>query len=295
MRRKADKAGSWYMGDGKGLRAEVEECVRKGIKAYGGALDQATGKPAAIMTPHAGLFFSGALAGAAFELVRRRWGRVDTFVLFGACHRMRLRRPGIWTRGEWDTPLGAVKVDEELAEAFLEAGVGEENYAAHEEDNALELQLPFIKAMFPDAGIVPVAMGLFPDSWRYGEMAAKAVRGRDAGVTVAVASTDLTHYGASFGVMTAGVGEKALAWAKMNDEKFLDAVVAMRGADIVNVAQRDGSACGAGAAAAAVGWARVFGCGGGRLLGRSDSHEVMPQGVAEHFVGYGAVAFSVDG
>lgn len=294
MNRKADKAGSWYSADAQGLLEEVAECLRKGIAKYGKALDVEEGKPAAVVVPHAGLFFSGALAGLAFELVRRRWDEVKTFVLFGACHGERLRKPALWDNGAWETPLGAVEVDAALATAFIEAGVGEVNYRAHEGDNALELQLPFIKAMFPAAKIVPVAMGFFPDAGKYGEMAAEVVRARHEEGVVVVASTDLTHYGASFGMMAAGSGERALAWTRENDERFLAALVAMRVEDVVAVAERDGSACGAGAAAAAAGWARALGCARGRVLARTDSHEVMPRGEAEHFVGYGAVAFPME-
>lgn len=295
MNRKMDKAGTWYSDDKKELQKEVAECLRKGIGEYGRALDVDEGRPSAVMVPHAGLFFSGALAALAFELVRRRWEQVDTFVLFGACHRERLRKPAIWAEGEWETPLGGVTVDDELSSACIDAGVGEKNYTAHEGDNSLELQLPFIKSMFPDSRIVPVAVGFFPDAWRYGELAAGVVKKLGRKNVVAVASTDLTHYGASFGVMPAGVGDTALSWAKENDERFLDAVTEMRFEDMVSIAEQDRSACGAGAVAAAAGWARAFGCTGGRVLARTDSHESMPRGLAEHFVGYGVVTFPVDG
>lgn len=291
MNRIADKAGSWYPAEAEALRAEVETCLQKGAAQYGRALEEGSGRPVAVVVPHAGLFYSGALAGLAFELVRKRGNRVETFVVFGACHRERLRKPAIWADGAWETPLGPVEVDAELARALIEQGVGEANPRPHEGDNAIELQLPFIKIMFPEAKIVPVAMGFFPDSWRYGELAAQVVKKRAADGVVAVASTDLTHYGASFGVTPAGAGPEALEWTRENDARFLNALTSLDLENIVPVAERDRSACGAGAAAAAAGWAKEFGCTEGRLLARTDSNEIMPQCRAEHFVGYGAVAF----
>jgi AmmeMemoRadiSam system protein B len=288
--RQADKAGSWYPADGAALAGEVDECVRRAKAQYGSAMRGAAGAPVAVAVPHAGLFFSGAVAAAAFELVRERLGTIDTFVVFGACHRARLREPGIWAGGAWRTPLGDIEIDAELAEAFIAGGLGAANTEAHRDDNAIELQTPFIKRLFPDAKMVPVAMGFFPDSWRLGERAATIAARRDQKI-VAVASTDLTHYGASFGIMPAGTGQSALDWVRANDDRFIDAMVNMDVENIVPVAERDHSACGAGAAAAAAGWAKANGCTSGQLLARTDSYEVMPQGRAEHVVGYAAIAY----
>lgn len=294
MNRPADKAGSWYSGDAESLRNEVNECLRNGIKRYGAALEATEGKPVAVAVPHAGLFFSGALAGLTFELVRRRWDTVDTFVIFGACHRERLREPGIWPDGEWDTPLGSVPVNNELAAEFIKAGIGDANKHAHIGDNSIELQMPFIKVMFPKAKIVPVAMAPFPKAWKYGEQAAEIVKKHGGGNVIAVASTDLTHYGSAFGIVPAGVGDKALVWTRENDQRFLDAVEKMDLENIVAIAERDGSACGAGAVAATAGWAKSFGCTKARVLARTDSHEIMPSADADHIVGYGAIAFPAE-
>ncbi|MCC8108968.1 MAG: AmmeMemoRadiSam system protein B, partial [Planctomycetes bacterium] len=63
------------------------------------------------------------------------------------------------------------------------------------------------------------------------------------------------------------------------------------GDEIVRLASRDGSACGAGAGAAAIGWAKEFGATSGQVIGYTNSHDVMPDGRAEHFVGYAAVGW----
>lgn len=292
MHRAAEKAGSWYAGDHDGLILDVEECLAAARDRYGAAVTEAAGVPAGVMTPHAGLFFSGAVAAAAFELVRQRLGKVDVFVVFGACHRANLREPAVWATGRWDTPLGSVEVDEDFARALIASGLGREDYRAHEGDNAIELQMPFIKFLFPDAKIVPVAMGFFPDAGDMGRLAAEAAKAR-GGTVAAVASTDLTHYGSAFGVMPAGTGASALAWIRDNDQRFLDAAMSLDSRLIVEIAQREHSACGAGAVAALAGWAEAFGCKRGRLLAYANSHEVMPRGEADHVVGYGAVAYEV--
>lgn len=291
MVRNADKAGSWYAADPKALAAEVDECVRCARAEYGAAMDRAEGEPAAILVPHAGLFFSGAVAAAGFELVRERLGSVDTFVVFGACHRARLREPAIWPEGSWRTPLGDIEIDAGLAGALVAGGFGSANPDVHHGDNAIELQAPFIKRLFPGAKMVPAAMGFFRDSWKLGALAA-AIAAKRGGTVVAVASCDLTHYGASFGVMPAGTGRAALEWTRANDARLIDAMVNMDLDDIVPTAERDGSACGAGAAAASAGWGKVRGCDSGTLLAYTNSYEVMPQGEAEHLVGYAAISYS---
>lgn len=288
MNRAASKAGSWYSGETGVLRAEVAECIRQAEEKYAPALAGNHGDPVAVVVPHAGLYFSGALAGLGFELVRRRREKVDAFIVFGACHRERLLRPAVWIGDAWESPLGAVEVDNVLARELVAAGVGESNARPHVDDNAIELQIPFIKALFPDAKIVPIAMGFFPDAYRYGEIAA-AVAGKKN--VVAVASTDLTHYGASFGVVPAGHGETALAWTRANDRRFIETLLDLDLEAIVPLAEKEHSACGAGAAAAAAGWAKALGCAKGRLLAQTNSYDVLPRGNADHIVGYATVAF----
>ncbi len=290
MMRRAGKAGSWYEADPDALRRDVAACVARGRERFGRPAVLKGLKPAAVVVPHAGLSFSGAVAGVAYGLLREAWARVDAFVLFGACHRARLREPALWAHGAWETPLGAIAVDEALAERFLAGGVGGENPRAHEDDNALELQTPFIRHLFPEAKIAPVAMSFFPESARLGELASRLAR-ESGGTVVAVASTDCTHYGAAFGLMPAGTGESALAWTRENDARFLETLLALDLDQIIPRAERDGSACGAGAAAAAAGWAKERGCGRGRLLAATNSHEVAPRGEAGHIVGYASLAY----
>ncbi len=289
-KRPAALAGSWYPGDGQSLTREVERCLRVAAEQYPDASSLFPKPAVAVMVPHAGLTFSGPLAAAAFQILRNGHGHVDRLVVFGACHRERLARPAVWPDGAWETPLGDIPVDADAAAYLVAAGPADANRSAHEGDNAIELQTPFIKYLFPEAKIVPVAMGFFRDSFEIGERMATAARGW-SGVTLAVASTDLTHYGAAFGVTPAGFGEPALAWTRENDARFLDAVTGMAGDDIVRIAARDGSACGAGAAAAAAGWAKVFGAVCGHVIAYTNSHDVMPDGRAEHFVGYAAVGW----
>ena len=104
-----------------------------------------------------------------------------------------------------------------------------------------------------------------------------------------VGSTDLTHYGPAYGFTPAGLGEKAEKWVKgTNDKAFIDALLDMNGDAVLALAAKKGSACSAGAAAAAIGFALETGSTEARLLAYSTSLEVRRD---DSFVGYAAVAF----
>lgn len=291
MIRKADLAGAWYRADTLGLSAEVDACIDDAKRLLADYAPEPTGEPVSVIVPHAGLAYSGPLAAAAFLRVREAFENVDAFVVFGACHRARISRPAIWNKGAWETPLGPIDIDEELAETLIGSGLGNADFQAHLGDNSIELQTPFIKRLFPDAKMVPIAMSFFPDAWRIGESVAAMTDGKRI---VAVGSTDLTHYGASFGVTPAGTGEPALAWAGENDRRFLDTLLNLNLDAIVPTASRDGSACGAGAAAAAAGWAKANGCRNGTLLAHANSYEIAPRGDASHFVGYASIVYEME-
>ena len=90
---------------------------------------------------------------------------------------------------------------------------------------------------------------------------------------------------------TPGLGAKALAWAKANDQRLIDEVVALHGSQVLQVAAEDRSACGAGAIAAAIACAQALGATAGRLLHHTTSHDAQPMGQPSDFVGYAAIAF----
>ena len=107
-----------------------------------------------------------------------------------------------------------------------------------------------------------------------------------------VGTTDLTHYGrAYYGFAPAGAGERALEWARANDEQVLDLILAMRAEDIVAEAAAHHNACGGGAIAGTIAAARALGAEKGYLLEYTTSHDVMPRGPATDFVGYAAIVF----
>ncbi len=276
-------AGMFYPADEPTCRRQVRTCLEAlHIEApagmvYGG------------IVPHAGWVYSGPTAGAVFQAIAAQ-EPPETFILFGAVHTWGVNDACLYGRGAWRTPLGELAIDEELA-ATLAAQAGlADRPEAHAEEHSIEVQLPFIKYLFPSARIVPIAMPPLYTAHTVGQKVAQAVRqvGRRA---VALGSTDLTHYGPRYGLAPAGAGEHALTWVHNNDRAILDLMVAMRAEEIVSEARSHHNACGAGAVAAAIAFAAEMGATQGVLLHYTTSHEVMPMGRATDMVGYGAVVF----
>ena len=285
MRREAIVAGMFYPAEPERCRSEVARLLHDA-----GADLPGSGFRAGLV-PHAGWAYSGRTAARTFAALAAG-GSPDSVVLFGAVHAWGVARPSIYRRGSWETPLGDVDVDEGLADAVLKQTGNQmaDDPRAHAEEHSLEVQLPFIKYLFPEAGIVPIAVPPTEHSALLGERVAQGVQASGKVVYV-VGSTDLTHYGPRYGHAPAGVGPGALLWARENDRRLLDRILALQVEEVVTLARREHSACGAGAIAATAAAARQLGARRGVLLEYTTSYDVHPAGAPAEFVGYAAVVF----
>ncbi len=242
------------------------------------------------VVPHAGWQYSGAVAAKVFECIRQK-EKPATFVLFGAVHRW-AGINGVYARGAWATPAGPVEMDEALATRILEETPEwtVEDPGAHSGEHSLEVQLPFLKYLFPEAKAVPIAVN--PDSRavplgrRVGEIL------NELGYPgIVIGSSDLTHYGDVYGFVPAGYGAAAHRWMKENDGRMLRLAQEMRESEIPAEASRHSNACGAGAIAATVAAARAMGAQRGYLLEHTTSYDVVPEGEFHMAVGYAGLLF----
>jgi hypothetical protein len=249
-------------------------------------------KVVAGLVPHAGWIFSGAVAARVFAAIHAR-GSPETFFLLSAMHRWGPSRAAVYARGRWATPLGEIEVDAELAADVLKAGDAllVDSPEAHAGEHSAEVQVPFIQYLFPQARIVPVLIPPDENATRAGEVIGQVLRAAQKPVAV-VGTTDLTHYGRTYyGFAPAGTGERALEWARTNDRRVIDLILALRAEDIVSETAAHHNACGGGAVAATVAAGRTLGAEQGYLLEYTTSHHVMPHGPATDFVGYAAIVF----
>jgi AmmeMemoRadiSam system protein B len=285
MRREPVVAGMFYPAQRERCEAEVACLLHQARKAA------PEGRFFAGLVPHAGWTYSGPTAAKTFAALAQS-GAPATLVLFGAVHSWGVNRASLFPRGSWGTPLGDLEVDQPLAEEILRQANQEisDNPGAHLEEHSIEVQLPFVKHLFPEARIVPLMVPPVRHPAGVGEIVARAVQPRREEVFL-LGSTDLTHYGPRYGFAPRGTGPAALAWAKENDRKLLDAVVQLRAEEVVGLAASDYSACGAGAVAATVAAARALGATRGVLVEHTTSYDAQPMGSPSDFVGYAAVVF----
>lgn len=264
----------WYPG--------VEEKAREAIENMERSLNPEPARGIAGIVPHAGWEFSG---GLAFEVLSRISRSMDTIVIIGGHLGP---ADGILCAFEdsYETPLGLLPADLELLAAIRAAVPVTEDRSA---DNTVEIQLPFVRYLFPRAKVLGMRAAPSRDADRLGRALAESARGLGRKVGVA-GSTDLTHYGSSYGFAPAGSGNKALRWVReVNDHRFIESLLAMEFDSALERALRERSACSAGGALAALSFARENGVREGKLLRYSTSFDVHP---AESFVGYAGILYS---
>lgn len=279
-------AGQFYPASRSRCVAMVEECLPSEPPP------ELPDRIVAGVVPHAGWVFSGCTAARVYAAIRSQF-LPDTVVLLSASHGWGARRLAVYTSGTWATPLGEAQVDADLAGLLLEEGRGllKDDPDAHAGEHSVEVQVPFIQYLFPQASILPVLVSPEERAVPAGETVARAIT-RSGKTAVVVGTTDLTHYGATYyGFAPAGTGEPALAWARANDQRIINLMLQMRAEEIVPEAAARRNACGGGAVAATVAAARALGARKGVLLEYVTSHDVMPRGPATDFVGYAAVVF----
>jgi MEMO1 family protein len=176
-------AGRFYPRKPEDLRAEV------------GSYTQTDSKPIAAIgcvAPHAGYMYSGHVAGAVYArlLVPERC------IVLCPNHTGHGRPLAVMSEGSWETPLGTVPLDHELATALQRhCSWLQEDADAHRAEHAVEVQLPFLQLRQPSLHLVPIAVG----TSRYevleglGEALAAAVQSSTQPVLI-VASSDMNHY-----------------------------------------------------------------------------------------------------
>jgi AmmeMemoRadiSam system protein B len=183
--RPAAVAGAFYPDQPAALRRALDA-------AFAGAKAPPPGAtpPKAVVVPHAGYVYSGAVAASAYLRLVPARGQVTRVVLLGPNHRVALEGMAVSSADAFVTPLGLVTVDADARDHALTVPSVQVNDTAHALEHSLEVQLPFVQAVLGDVRVLPVVVG---------ECATRAVVALLDAVwggpeTVVVVSTDLSHY-----------------------------------------------------------------------------------------------------
>lgn len=246
------------------------------------------------IVPHAGWVFSGSLAGLVFNSIKKMHEKVDTFIIFGAAHRHN-GEVAIYDKGLWSTPMGTIAINEKLAQEIAEKVPGVMcNRRAHADEHSIEVQVPFIQYLFDGADIVPIIVPPMLSAFDIGKGIGEIIKGSGKKI-VCIGSTDLTHYGPRYGFNPEGTGRAGIEWARdINDRSFIDLAIELNGAELLKDAMQKNNACGAGAAAAAIGAAKAQGKTKGKMLGHEHSDDIMRikyNQSSKESVGYAGIIF----
>jgi AmmeMemoRadiSam system protein B len=268
--RPAAVAGSWYSANAEQLAGEVD-----------GYLEAAAATPSVpnvvgLIAPHAGLMYSGPVAAHAYRQLRDR--TIDTLVIVGPSHFVAFDGVAFYGRGGFASPLGVAEIDDAFASDLMAAtAVIHEDRGPHRREHSLEMQLPFVRRVAPQARIVPLLVGHQTEATATALSDALGKVGRNKSV-VLIASTDLSHY--ENATTARALDTVVLHQVEKFDPDGLQAA-------LLNNPQH---ACGGGPAVAVMRAARALGATRSAVLNYADSGDVS--GDKSSVVGYMAAAMS---
>ena len=266
--RHAAVAGRFYPGDPDDLRAEANSYLTQ--------TNQAPIRALGCIAPHAGYMYSGHVAGAVFA-------RVEVparCIVLCPNHTGLGRALAVMSEGAWQTPLGDVSIDSELAADLKRSFPAlNEDSAAHRAEHAAEVELPFLLLRQPGLKFVPIALGTrqFEVLEQLGIALAEVVSAQSTSVLI-VASSDMNHYESD--VLTRAKDHRAIERILSLDPSGLYEVVT----------QQQISMCGLGPAVAMLTAARQLGARSAELVKYATSGDIS--GDRETVVGYAGVVVS---
>ena len=150
--RPAAVAGMFYPGDPAALARDLRELLDTTPEVL-----PSRGFPKALIVPHAGYVYSGAVAAQAYDLLRPAHGIVKRVLLLGPCHRVAVEGLALPGARAFATPLGALAVDEDAVAQLRGLSQVIEFAPTHAQEHALEVQLPFIREVLgEDVKLVPL-------------------------------------------------------------------------------------------------------------------------------------------
>jgi AmmeMemoRadiSam system protein B len=257
-------AGRFYPQDPDALREEV--------RSYLSPTDETVSALGCIV-PHAGYIYSGHVAGAVYtrlDIPRR-------CIVLCPNHTDMGRALAIMSEGEWETPLGRVMIDAELAYRLTKKfPLLNEDSVAHRAEHAIEVQLPFLQVRKPDFTFVPIALGTsaFEVLEALGYALAEVVTQQNERVLL-IASSDMNHYENDH-------------LTRVKDHKAIDQVLALDPRALFDVVQREKiSMCGFGPAVAMLTAVKQLGATRVDLVKYATSGDVS--GDRDRVVGYAGI------
>ena len=177
-------AGMFYPGDPNGLQTMIDSM-----------LDEARTKVTpdeklkSMVVPHAGYIYSGSTAALGYALLESLVDKVKHVVILGPTHRVGIRGIALPGCDAMKTPLGTVPLWSDGVERALAQPFVVNSAEVHAQEHSLEVQLPFLQTVVPQADVLPLAVG-----WVEPQVATNVIDAVWDPDTFIVISSDLSHY-----------------------------------------------------------------------------------------------------
>ncbi len=180
-------AGSFYPGDSSILTNMITDYLQKAI------IREEQGDILGVIAPHAGYVYSGQCAAFSFNALKKK--DFDLAVIIAPSHRFADFDFSLGDYDEYLTPLGGVKVAKDIINDLKVRYKMGTSYYANNIEHSLEVQLPFLQQVKPNAKIVPILLGEQnpENSRRLASILAEYFKDR-LERTVFIISSDLSHY-----------------------------------------------------------------------------------------------------
>jgi len=261
-------AGRFYPENPDDLRAEAQ-----GYLFPASSVNQPLIRAIGCIAPHAGYMYSGHVAGAVFARLQ-----IPQRCIVMCPNHTGMGRPlAVMSEGAWETPLGEVAIDGELAAALkLRFPALQEDSAAHRAEHAAEVELPFLQIRQPKLRFVPIALGTrqFEALEQLGQALADVINAQPDPVLI-VASSDMNHY-------------ESDALTRVKDHRAIERILTLDPRGLLNVVtQQDISMCGLGPAVTMLVAARQLGAKSAELVKYATSGDIS--GDRDRVVGYAGV------
>ena len=192
--RPATQANRFYTADVRELSEEVDSFLALHAK------DRQYEHVAALIVPHAGYYFSGNVAAAAYQSIPDNVQYKRIFLL-GPSHHEWLDGASVNTEYDYyATPLGNVKVDVETARLLTNTDGTDKTDSvffysprAHDREHCLEVQLPFLQRRLKDVPpIIPIIIST--NDYHQLQRIAEALKPYLTEENLFIISSDFSHY-----------------------------------------------------------------------------------------------------
>jgi AmmeMemoRadiSam system protein B len=186
-------AGLFYPRDAQKLRAVLDDCSARAVRPKttpSGVRPAHAAIPKALIAPHAGYLYSGPIAASAYGALDDAAHRIRRVVLIGPSHFVRFSGLAVSRATAFETPLGAVPVDDSMRREILRLPQVVAADSPHAREHSLEVQLPFLQVLLGEFRVLPIAAGYATVR----EVAAALDHVWGAEETLIIVSSDLSHY-----------------------------------------------------------------------------------------------------